>query len=157
MPPWDLDKWLSYQSLLSKNMTLFKLNWKNCDYSINKAVSLLITLIILSLLITKKDYPFFHIVEIRQGFVELVHFWLSLTDLNRIRLHDCIYRCTMIIDGFKEKSITKFIIPTAWNNLPENIKNIQKPIFSKSSNKSILNNYNNLYICPRRACYICNQ
>ena len=61
-------------------------------------------------------------------------------DIVRVTLHDQhdLRRNTLdlVVDGSNQKSITKFIIPTAWNNLPDSLKSISKPhLFKKAIKK----------------------
>ena len=83
-------------------------------------------------------------------------------DIIRVTLHNQhdLRRNTLdlVVDGFDEKSITKIVIPTAWNNLPDSIRNISKPhLFKKAMKKKLLSNYENNYICSRRSCYTYNH
>ena len=64
----------------------------------------------------------------------------------------------LVVNGANENSITKYIIPTAWNSLPEETRKIKKPhLFKKAVKRKLLSSYSNIYNCQRRACYICNQ
>ena len=64
----------------------------------------------------------------------------------------------LVVNGANENSITKFIIPSAWNSLPEDTRKIKKPhLFKNAVKRKLLSNYSNIYNCQRNSCYICNR
>ena len=60
------------------------------------------------------------------------------------------------IDGSNKKSITKYLIPLAWNDLNSELKTIQKKSkFTSLIKKSIIQNYSNTEFCNDNNCKTC--
>ncbi|MCP4054789.1 MAG: hypothetical protein GY739_17445 [Mesoflavibacter sp.] len=60
------------------------------------------------------------------------------------------------IDASNKKSITKYLIPLAWNNINPELKTIQKKSkFTSLIKTSLLQNYSNIEICNDNNCKTC--